>query len=74
VLVVLASCRSSPASTPTIELGMLQVFYMDVAKVNQDIAYVAIVLNILFVFQTYVTKCAYQDVTYVSRICCKCFI
>ena len=62
---------------------MLQVFQMDVAKVDQDVAYVAMVVHLcskclplmfhLF-FHTYVISVFHSDVAYVSHICCKCFI
>jgi hypothetical protein len=62
---------------------MLQVFHVDVAKVDRDVAYVAMAIHVycerlfqmfhLF-FQTYVANMFYLDVTYVSHICCKCFI
>jgi hypothetical protein len=40
---------------------------MNVAKVGQDVAYVAIAIHVC-------CKCVYLDVAYVSHICCKCFI
>jgi hypothetical protein len=62
---------------------MLQVFLIDVAKVDQDAAYVAMVVHVcckclfsmfhLF-FHMYVVRVFYLDVAYVSHICCKCFI
>ena len=58
--------------------GMLQVFHMHVAKVDQDVAHVAMVVNIcckrlfqmfhLF-FSDICCKCAYLDIAYVSHIC-----
>jgi hypothetical protein len=39
---------------------MLQVFHMDVAKVNRDVAYVAMIIRVC-------CKCAYLDVAYVFR-------
>ena len=63
--------------------GMLQLFYTNVAKVDQNVAYVAMVVHIcckgLFpmfhlCFWTYVISVFYLDVAYVSHICCKCFI
>ena len=60
---------------------MLQVFYLDVAKVNRHVAYVAMAIHVCF-------KCMFQmfhlffqrslqvfhlDVAYVSHVCCKCF-
>jgi hypothetical protein len=55
------------------------VFYIDVAKVDQDVAYVASVLEAcserLFKtfhrFPMYVASVFYQDVAHVSHICCK---
>jgi hypothetical protein len=44
--------------------GILQVFYIDLAKVVRDVAHVAMVF-----FQAYVT-----NVLSVSDVCCKCFI
>ena len=47
---------------------MLQVFYMDVAKVDRDIAYVAMVVHVCYklmfpmfhlFFYTYVVECVY---------------
>jgi hypothetical protein len=43
------------------------VFRMNVAKVDRDVAYVAIAIHVC-------CKCVYLDVAYVSHICCKCFI
>jgi hypothetical protein len=61
----------------------LQVFHANVAKVDQDVAHVAIVVHIccklmfppfhLF-FPDVRCKCVYLDVAYVSHIYCKCFI
>jgi hypothetical protein len=59
------------------------VLHIDVAKVDQDIAYVAMVVyvccKLLFpmfylFFHTYVASVFYLDVAYVSHVCCKCFI
>jgi hypothetical protein len=57
------------------------VFLMDVAKVDWNVAFVAMVAPVcckrqfpmfyLF-FQTYVAS-VYLDVAYVSHICCTCF-
>jgi hypothetical protein len=53
------------------------VFRINIAKVDRDVAYIAMVVHVcckcLFpmfhvFFQTYL------DVVYVSHICCKCFI
>jgi hypothetical protein len=46
---------------------MFHVFYTDVAKVDQDAAYIAKVLHVC-------CMCFYFDVTYISHICCKYFI
>jgi hypothetical protein len=56
---------------------------MDVAKVDQDVAYVAMGVHLcckhlspmfhLF-FQIFVASVLYLDVAYVSHIYCKCFI
>jgi hypothetical protein len=46
---------------------MLQVFYKDVIKVDQDVAYVA--MGYTRMFQVYVL-----NVSFVSDICYKCFI
>jgi hypothetical protein len=53
---------------------MLQVFRVDVAKVDWDVAYVVMAINIcckhLFqMFQLFQT-----DVARVLSVCCKCFI
>ena len=56
---------------------------MDVAKVDRDVAYVAMVVHLcckrLFpMFHLFLLdvccECVYLDVVYVSHICCKCFI
>ena len=44
--------------------GMLQVFYIIVAKVDQDVAHVA-----MRMFQAYI-----PNVSSVLDVCCKCFI
>jgi hypothetical protein len=63
--------------------GMLQVFQMDVAKVDRDVAYVAMVVHVcckgllpMFhqCFSSACCKCVYLDIAYVSHICCMCFI
>jgi hypothetical protein len=63
--------------------GVLQLFHTDVAKVDQDVAYVAMtytrmlqgcVLNVSSIFQKHIASVFILDVAYVSRICCKCFI
>jgi hypothetical protein len=62
---------------------MLQLFQMNVAKVYQNVAYVAVVVYVCctspfpmfhLCFWTYCCKCIYLDIVYVSHICCKCFI
>ena len=64
-------------------IGILQLFHADVAEVDRDVAYVAMVVYIcckcLFpmfhlCFWMYVASVFYLDVVYVSHICCKCFI
>jgi hypothetical protein len=61
--------------------GILHVFQMDVAKVNRDVAYVAMVvhvcckgLSLMFhlCFLDTCCKCVYLDVAYVSHIRCNC--
>ena len=58
---------------------MLQVFYMDVVKVDWDVAHVAMVVQVcckcLFsmfylCFQTYVVRCVYLDVAYTGGAMC----
>jgi hypothetical protein len=55
------------------------VFHMDVAKVDQNVAYVAKcfleacckrLFKIFHLFQMYVASVFYLDVVYVSHICC----
>jgi hypothetical protein len=49
---------------------MLQVLYIDVAKVDRDVAHVASVSSgYIRMFQMYVT-----NVLFVSDVCCKYFI
>jgi hypothetical protein len=48
---------------------MLQVFHMDVAEVERDVAKCS--GGILQVFQRHVTSIFYMEVTYVLHICCK---
>jgi hypothetical protein len=57
------------------------VFHIDVAKVDQDVAYaIAIHECCKSLFQMFhpflrrMLQAFYLDVAYVSRICCKCFI
>jgi hypothetical protein len=62
---------------------MLQVLHMDVAKVDQNVAYVAMVVHVcckrlfpmfhLF-FPDVCCKSVYLNVAYVLHICCKYFI
>ena len=61
--------------------GILQVFHADIAKVDQDVAFVATIVYIccklLFassVFPDVCCKHVYLDVAYISHICYKCFI
>jgi len=58
------------------------VFHIDIAKLDQDVAYVAkalhicckhLVPNVSSIFSDVCCKCVYLDVAYVSHICCKCF-
>ena len=60
---------------------MLQLFHMDVAKVDRHVAYVAMVVHVCcklpfpmfhMFFQTYVTSMFILYVAYVSHICCDC--
>ena len=61
---------------------MFQFFHADVAKVDQDVAYVAMVVHVcyklmfpmLYLFLDICCKCVYLDVAYVLHIYCKCFI
>ena len=59
------------------------MFHADIAKVDQDVAYVAMVVHVYYklMFPTFYLflpdvcyKCVYLDIVYVSHICCKCFI
>jgi hypothetical protein len=59
---------------------MFQLFHTDVAKVDQEAAYVAVVVHMcckrmfpmfyLFFFQTYVASAFIWMFAYVSHICC----
>jgi hypothetical protein len=58
--------------------GMLQAFQMDVAKVDQDVAYVTMVVHVCckgmlpmfhLCFSNACCKWVYLDVAYVSRMC-----
>jgi hypothetical protein len=61
---------------------MFQVFYIDIAKVDRGVAYVAMVVHlcckrlflIFHLFFRSICKCIYLDIAYVLYICCKCFI
>jgi hypothetical protein len=62
---------------------MLQLCQMNVAKIDQNVAYVAMVVHVCcksllqmfhLCFWMYYCKCVYLYVAYVSHICCKCFI
>jgi hypothetical protein len=62
---------------------MLQVFYVDVVKVDCDVAYVAMVVHVccklLFPMfqlfsQMYVASVFIWIIAYVLHICCKCFV
>ena len=56
------------------------MFHMDVAKIDRDVAHVAMVVhislqvsvpNVSSAFLDVCCKCAYLDVANVSHICCK---
>jgi hypothetical protein len=58
------------------------VFHTDVAEVDRDVVYVAMVVHVcckhlspmFHLFFSYVCcKCVYLNVTFVSHICCRCF-
>ena len=58
------------------------MFHTDIAKVDQDVVYVAMVCtrmlqafvrNVSSVFRL-CCKCVYLDVAYVLHLCCMCFI
>jgi hypothetical protein len=61
---------------------MLQVFHMDVEKVDRDVVHVAMVVQVYYkcqfknflLFFHVCCGCVYLDVAYVLHICCKCFI
>jgi hypothetical protein len=62
---------------------MFRVFRTNVAKVHQDVAYVAMIVHVCckrlspvfhLCFSDVCCKCVYLDVPYVSHICCKYFI
>jgi hypothetical protein len=55
------------------------MFYVDVAIVDRDVAYVATIVHICCKLSIpnvsdLCCKCVYLDVAYVSLICYKCFI
>ena len=59
------------------------MFQMDVAKVDRNVAYVAMVVHVYckcllpmfyLCFPDVCCKCVYLNVAYVSHICCMCFI
>jgi hypothetical protein len=58
------------------------VFQIDVTKVNQDVAYIAIAIQYVasvcskcfICFSDICCKCVYLDVAYVSHICYKYFV
>jgi hypothetical protein len=62
---------------------MLQLFQMDIAKVDRDVAYVVMVVYLCckgqlpmfhLCFEDVCYKCVYLNVAYVSHIYFKCFI
>jgi hypothetical protein len=66
--------------------GMLQVLYIDIAKVDRDVAYIVMAIHVCFkcmfqmfhLFQTYVASvlsgcCIYMHVTSICFKCSKCF-
>jgi hypothetical protein len=66
---------------------MLQVFHLDVAKVDLDVVYVVMAIHVcsracfkcFICFQTYVAKLFHLDVPYgangyVASVCFECFI
>jgi hypothetical protein len=63
---------------------ILQLFQINVAMVDQNVVYVAMVVHVfckglfsmfyLCFWTMCCCKCVYLDVAYVSHICCKCFI
>jgi len=46
---------------------MLEVFYIDVVKVDRDVVHVAMTIHVCF-------KCMFQMFDLFSDVCCKCFI
>jgi hypothetical protein len=61
---------------------LLQMFYANVAKIDCDVTYVAMVVHICYrllflMFYFFLNICykyVYLDVAYILHICCKCFI
>jgi hypothetical protein len=61
---------------------MLQVFYLDVVKIDRDVAHIAMAIHICFkcifqMFDLYFSdvhcKCFHLDIGYVSHVFCKVF-
>jgi hypothetical protein len=52
---------------------MLQVFYMDVVKVDRDVAYVASVLEACCKCFRGILQVCIQNISFVSDVNCKCF-
>jgi hypothetical protein len=59
------------------------VFHMDVAKIDQDVAHIAMVVHVCYKrpfqmfylpFSDVCCKYVYFDVAYVSHICCKFYL
>jgi hypothetical protein len=59
------------------------VFYRDIAKIDRDVSYVAMVVHVCFklsvfnvssVFQMHVASVVIWMLHMFSHICCKCFI
>jgi hypothetical protein len=50
------------------------VFYMDIAKVDRDVAHVAIVLEVCCKCFRDMLQASIQNVLSVSDVCCNCFI
>ena len=70
------------AYVSSVSEGMLQVFHMYVAKVDQDVVYVAMSIHMLqpsvrnfsSIFLNVCCKCVYLNIAYVSHIYCRCFV
>jgi hypothetical protein len=64
-----------------IKKSLLQVFHIDVAKVDRDVAYIAMAIYVyceplfqmFYFFFGRMLQVFYLDVVYISHICCKCF-